>query len=286
MDVKMCRSFSFIQNTTYGCGGVAEYAYFPKNIIEAEYVFDSLVSKDAKFTVLGNGSDVLAQDGIYKGYVIVTKALNKINVLPDGNIYCESGVTVSTLIKLCIENGLGGLEYLSGIPATVGGLCFMNGGAGGKYIGDNIVSICVYDGKSRNLTQKECNFTYKYSTMRDIKCVILGCTLKTERKPTQIVKDDCAYYLSRRKNLPKGKSCGCVFKNPAGQNAGALIEAAGLKGTSVGSATVSSRHANFIINNGTCSKDVYDLITLVKQKVKEKFATELEEEVCYIGDFK
>lgn len=121
--------------------------------------------------------------------------------------------------------------------------------------------------------------------MRDIKCFISGARLLLKRENTQIVLKKIQNYLSARKNLPRGRSCGCVFENYCGVSAGKIIENAGLKGAREGRAYVSGRHANFIINEGRSSSDVYSLICRVKSEVYEKFGVTLKEEVNYIGDF-
>ncbi|MCD8041386.1 MAG: UDP-N-acetylmuramate dehydrogenase [Clostridia bacterium] len=286
MDVKKVEDFTFAKYSTYGCGGKAKSAFMPVSAEEAIFLFDDITKNKENFCILGNGSDVLASDKFYDGSVILTKGIGGIKLLPNGNLYCGCGVNVSVVLKYCLQNNLGGLEFLTGIPATIGGACYMNAGAAQKYIGDRIISVTIYDGKIRKLSNKDCYFTYKHSTMRGIKCIILGCELAVDRVNRHKLEELCRYYLSRRKGLPQGKSCGCVFKNPQGESAGGLIQAAGLKGKRIGNAYVSEEHANFIINGGGSAKDVYNLIAYVKQTVYDKFATELEEEVCYIGDFK
>lgn len=282
-------NFSFAAGTTYGCGGTARAAFFPRSEEEGTELYSALLKSGEKFCVLGCGSDVLAQDGFYDGYVLCTKNINGISLCGESggevalNVAC--GVTVGELLFFCKREGLSGLEFLAGIPATAGGLLFMNGGAGGKYIGERVSSVRIFSDKRRELTAEECNFTYKHSTMRDIKCFISGAKLLLKRENTQIVLKKIQNYLSARKNLPRGRSCGCVFENYCGVSAGKIIENAGLKGAREGRAYVSGRHANFIINEGRSSSDVYSLICRVKSEVYEKFGVTLKEEVNYIGDF-
>lgn len=121
--------------------------------------------------------------------------------------------------------------------------------------------------------------------MRDINCVVLGVNLSLSAVPHESVENEIRNYLALRHNQPKGKSCGCVFKNPVGLSAGKLIEDAGLKNYRIGGAIVSEKHANFIINENATSSDVYKLIQLIKEKVYIKYGVKLEEEVVYIGDF-
>ena len=283
-NIKRVNDFSFAKNTTYACGGNAEVAYFPDSVKQATEIFDYLNNAGKKFIVLGNGSNVLASDKGFDGCVICTKRLS--GVMQTANtIFCYAGTKVAELLKFCTDNGLGGLEYLAGIPATVGGIAFMNGGAGGIYISENIVSVLLYNGKILNFSNKKCNFGYKYSIMRDINSLILGVELKVYPQSSEKVRENIVGFLNKRKFHPKGASCGCVFKNIGNISAGKLIDDCGLKGLSCGGAIVSQSHANFLINNDGNSADVYELIATVKKKVFEQTGIMLEEEVVYIGDF-
>ncbi len=342
INVPFCKNFSFASGTTYGCGGIADCAFFPRTEEEACSAFSFALKSGKPFCVLGCGSDVLAQDGFYDGYVICTSALNQIKYATDcGDISVESktsenylektalkknnifgaadkkadknkcslkddsdfslkdyaendtailevgaGVKVKDLLIFCKKNGLSGTEYIAGIPASLGGLAFMNGGAAGKYISENIVSVRIFDGEIKTFSKEECNFTYKHSTMRDIKCVILSIKLAFKRENPLKVAQNIKNRLAERKSLPSGRSCGCVFENYCGVSAGKIIESADLKGVRIGGAYVSEKHANFIINDGTNSADVYALIRYVKDEVYKKFGITLKEEVCYIGEFK
>ena len=278
-------NFSFAKNTTYGCGGTAKVAYFPETTEQSIAVFSYLKEQNIRYVILGNGSDILASDVHFDGAVISTKKLSGIERISRNSIFCLAGTTVGALLRYCVINGLGGLEYLAGIPATVGGLVYMNAGAGGKYISSNVVNVQLYDGELHYFSNKCCRFGNKYSTMRDINCLILGVELSFTPQNGKIVSENIKQRLADRARLPKGKSCGCVFKNPQGISAGKLIDECGLKGLSVGGATVSEQHANFIINNGANPEDIRILIKEVKRRVREHTGIELEEEVVYIGDF-
>lgn len=283
--VKKIKDFSFAKNTTYACGGNAEIAYFPDTIKQAAAVYDYLTKTGKKFVTLGNGSNVLASDKNYDGAVICTKLLSGISRTSPDTIFCYAGTRVAELIKFCIDYGLGGLEYLAGIPATIGGIALMNGGAGGIYISNNIVNVLFYNGTIHNFSNKKCNFGYKYSIMRDINCLILGVELRIYPQMSDKVRDNVSLYLNYRKFHPKGASCGCVFKNVGNLSAGKIIDQVGLKGLTCGNAYVSNEHANFLINKGGRAADIYELIDTVKKKVYERTGIKLEEEVVYIGDF-
>ena len=277
-------NFDFSQNTTYGLGGIAEIAYFPKNFEEVREILEYLKMAQKKYVILGNGSNVLASDKYFDGAVVSTKNLNSIEINGE-SIICGSGVKVSEFLKFCITYGVTGYEYLAGIPATLGGITCMNGGIPCRHIGDDILNVWVYDGKIRKLTNQNCKFGNKYSTMRDINACILQIELPLYKESSQIVRQNIKNILLSRKKQPKGKSCGCVFKNGDNYSAGKLIDESGLKGLSVGKAKVSENHANFIINNGNSAQDVFNLIFLVKRKVYQKTGILLEEEVVYIGEF-
>lgn len=283
-NVKLEYGFSFSEHTTYGLGGKAKVAYFPETESQAVAVFDKLKAENSSFTVLGNGSNILASDGCFDGAVISTKNLKGI-VYRENRLEVLSGTTVAELLKFCINNGLGGLEYLAGIPATVGGLAVMNGGISSKHIAEDIQKVKIYDGEIRVIPTKFCNFGNKHSIMRDIECIVLSVFLSVSAVPREEIKNKVQSILKNRAHLPKGRNCGCVFKNPESESAGRLIEKTGLKGLAYGGAVVSPVHANFIINNGGCADDVYRLIKIVKNKVYENCGILLEEEVLYIGEF-
>lgn len=284
-NVPQIENFKFSSNTTYGLGGGAIAAFCPESVRQAIAVYNYLNENKIKYAVLGNGSNVLASDKFYDGAVIITKRLDEIIVTSDSTVFCRAGVNVSALLKFCVNRGLSGVEFLAGIPATIGGVVCMNAGVSGKYIDGSVLNVELYDGRIRNFSNKQCNFGHKYSIMRDVNGLILGVWLDLKREKPAKVKENINYYLDKRRGLPKGKSCGCVFKNPEGISAGKLIDEAGLKGLKIGGAEVSLKHANFILNNGAASADVYRLIKTVKSKVFEKTGILLEEEVVYIGEF-
>lgn len=277
--------FKFKNNTTYGLGGGAACAYFPANLIQARKAYDECVKQNKKIFVLGNGSNVLASDNGFDGGVICTQKLKGIVRLSGNRLLCLAGTKISELLSYCKAKGLGGLEFTYGIPATVGGAAYMNAGVGDYAIGKLIDKVWFYDGKMRYLCQNDCNFAYRHSTMRDINGIILAIIVKTTPTTNEEIESRIEFFKQKRRHLPAGRSCGCVFKNPCGYSAGALIEKAGLKGVSIGCATVSEKHANFIINRGNCAEDVKRLISLVKRTVWDKFGVQLSEEVVYIGDF-
>ncbi len=283
--IKTVSPFEFSKNTTYGLGGAAKTAYLPKTIYEAKLAFDNLSATNTEYQILGNGSNVLVSDRGFSGAVICTKDLRGIIRIDKSRIMCLAGTRIGELLSYCKKRKLGGLEYLYGIPATVGGAAYMNAGVNGAAIGENIEKVFVYDGKTRVLSRKMCNFGYRHSTMRDINALILSIIVNVDECSVSEIDERIEYYKHRRSHLPKGKSCGCVFKNPQGYSAGYLIDAAGLKGLKCGGAYVSDKHASFIINDGGCARDVKLLIEKVKSKVFEKFGVLLKEEVVYIGDF-
>ncbi len=278
-------NFDLSKNTTYGLGGMCRAAFYPKTEEEAIAAYCELKSSGEKFFVLGRGSNMLVSDRFYDGYVICTSKLKGIFLTGENQLTCLSGTTVSELMNFTRKNGFSGTEFLAGIPASVGGLTFMNGGAGGKYISDICESVTVFSDKLHVFDNSACDFGYKHSIMRDINCFILSTTLTVETSTCEKVTQNISKYLHARLSIPHGKSCGCVFKNPQGLSAGKLVEECGLKGFGIGGAKVSPEHANFIINCGGSADNVYRTIKFVKEKVYEKFGVLLEEEVVYIGDF-
>lgn len=278
--------FSFCRNTTICAGGDAPYAFYPRSAEEFCAAVRILRESACPFAVLGRASNVLASDGGFDGIVLKTDnmvALQK----TEGGIFAECGVSVSALLAFAAKNGCGGLHFLAGIPASVGGAVFMNAGAGGAFIGGRIHSVtALCGGETIVLPAAACGFSYKHSLFMDRPYYILGAQLSTERADRASVLRQAAAVLRQRRRLPRGKSMGCVFKNPEGASAGALIERAGLKGLRIGGAYVSCEHANFILNRGDATAaQIRRLIETVRDRVYAESGVRLEEEIRYIGEF-
>lgn len=274
------RPFDFTKHSTIGCGGIAEEAYYPCNEEEVVYLL-SIFSKN--WLALGNLSNVLPSDAGTSRVVISTKLLTEIRPTKEG-VFVSAGVMSGALIRYMKANRYGGAEFLVGIPCTLGGILYMNGGVGGKYIAELVQSVrIIRDGKVIEMPVEECRYSYKNSVFMHTEDFILGATLRLEKKDEMAIAEEIQRYIQKRAHLPKGKSMGCVFKNPPDISAGALIERAGLKGLRVGGAKVSELHANFIINDqNATSADIRSLIELIKDAVCKDCGIILEEEIRYI----
>ena len=271
--------FDLAKNSSIGVGGYAEIAYAPQTQDELVQVVQALKNQGKRYYVVGNMSNVLPSDGKSKRVFILTKNLNAI----DGN-YFQVGVTAGQFLQYCKGKNLSGGEFLSGIPCTIGGALYMNAGVAGAYIGEIVESVRVLkNGEICTLKKEDCAYAYKTSVFMDTETVILGATLRLQKADKIAIEEKLTYYKQRRKHLPKGKSMGCVFKNPENFVAGKLIEGAGLKGLRVGGAYISESHANFIINDACAtSAHVRSLIEIMKNAVFAQYKIRLQEEINYL----
>jgi len=272
--------------TTFKIGGEARFFLEVENKKELVRAIKISQESNVPFFVLGNGSNVLFSDKGFDGLVIKIN-LKKMEVKENKTV-CESGVSLNRLVRELSENGLSGLEWAIGIPGSVGGAIRGNAGAFGRSIIDNIVEVEVLEkDKIRNYSKKELFLGYRDSIFKKNKdLVIISGSFVFEKDKVENIKEKMNKYLEYRKeNHPISfSSAGSVFKNPEGKSAGELIEKCGLKGKKIGGAEISEKHANFIINTGgASSKDVINLISLVKKEVKNKFGIELEEEIELVG---
>ena len=276
------KPFNFSKNSSIGCGGFATLVFYPNSVLEWIALIEQLREDKIPYYVLGNLTNVLPPDGASTRVVVSSKRVDGI-VMGD-NVFVYAGVTSGELLQACRREQRSGVEFLNGIPCTLGGALYMNAGAGGKYMSDIVENVMVLrDGKKCMLSLKDCAYGYKQSIFMQNEDVILGATLRTQKSSTEEIEREEKNFLSRRKLLPKGKSMGCVFKNPEGLYAGDLIERSGLKGLRVGGAKISSEHANFIINEGhATSADIKTLIALIKNAVKAQYGVCLEEEIRYL----
>lgn len=245
-------------------------------------VVNYLQSDEIPFLTVGNLSNVLPSEGDIPRVIVSTR---KMRYEENGKGFFSAGIRSSTLLDICQKQRLSGAEFLQGIPCTLGGALYMNAGVSGRYIGEIVQSVTVLkDGEVRTLSILECGYSYKHSVFTDGKSVILGAQLALVEADSDSIQKERMAYQSRRAHLPKGKSMGCVFKNPEGKIAGKLIESAGLKGLRIGKAVVSETHANFIINEGNATaSDIRTLIETIKKSVFARYKIRLEEEIIYLS---
>ena len=269
--------------TTYRVGGKARAIVYPKGESELVELVGLLKEKGVKYFVLGNGSNVLFSDCLYDGIIIKLDNFNKLRI--DGNIVTvDAGYSLIKLANDTIKASLSGLEFVSGIPGTVGGAIFMNAGAYGEEISGVVKTVRILTGDLEiiELTKEEMEFSYRTSYLqKHLDYICLSCVL--ELKPgicEEMMETVIKRREARRDSQPLTfPSAGSVFRNPPGFYAGKLIEDMGLKGFSIGKAEVSTKHANFIINKGNAkASDIKRIIDTIKQKAKIKYNINLRVE--------
>ena len=281
-DMQIVSPFEAAKGCTIGCGGRYSVAVFPRSFTELIEIVDFCNAEKQQYFVLGNGSNVLPSDGDNAAVLIFTKKLVGGSFGQTPLVY--AGVQINAFLNDCERHGKSGAEFLVGIPSTVGGAAFMNAGAHGKRFDEIVKNVIVYrGGELHSFPKEECGYSYKHSRFMDEGGVIFAVIFDLVNADSETVAKKRKEYLQNREWLPKGKSMGCVFKNPDGVSAGKLIEGAGLKGLRVGGAVVSEIHANFIINdNKATATDIKKLVNLVKNSVYAQYKIRLEEEIRYL----
>jgi UDP-N-acetylmuramate dehydrogenase len=264
-------------------GGPAQYLVRPRNVDELLEVVRTCHEEQIPVRILGGGSNVLVRDEGVSGAVLqlVDESFGQI-AIEGTTVRAGAGALLSQLISQTVKAELAGLETLSGIPGTVGGA--LRGNAGGRAgdIGQFVESVSVMNVKGEISTRKgdELWFGYRESNVDEL--VILEGSLKLQPGDSEeITRRMRKLWIMKKATQPLSfQSAGCIFKNPRGLSAGALIEQAGLKGIRVGEAEISDRHANFVVTNpGAKSDDVLRLIDLTRSKVSEQFGVDLELEI-------
>ncbi|GAB5411951.1 MAG: UDP-N-acetylmuramate dehydrogenase [Chlamydiales bacterium] len=268
--------------TTFGIGGPAR---FFAEVTSTEQMQEVLkAAGELPIFFLGNGSNILFDDRGFDGLVI----LNRIQFFEQsgGRFSVGAGFNFSLLGSKVSRLGFGGMEFASGIPGSVGGAIFMNAGANGFETTDFLQKVHFVDRKGvlHEFEKSELAFSYRTSPFHKMEGAIVSAVFQLEEcNQARKRRQDIVRY--RQETQPYGeKSAGCIFRNPEGGSAGALIEQAGLKGLQVGGARVSEKHANFIVNpeGKANAKDVLRLMDLVKIAVRNQLGKELECEVRYI----
>jgi len=284
------------QYTTFGVGGHVEAIYEAGNFENLRQVIVYLNKEHISYLVIGRGSNLLVKDDGLEGVVIILRESlaskpAKVAQLDkrkhDLTFLINAGLPVVDLLTYCRDSGLGGLEFLAGIPGTVGGVVAMNAGAFGKEIEARIKEIHVMTllGDLIIRDRSQLKFSYRGLEIEEGSIITRVC-FKLDQEIEEVVAKNIAGYLRRRKeNQPlEFPSAGSVFRNPPNDYAGKLIENAGLKGKRIGGAMISRKHANFIVNTGGAkAEDIISLLYLAQKKVLEKTGIELQPEIQVVG---
>jgi UDP-N-acetylenolpyruvoylglucosamine reductase len=276
------------RRTTLRVGGTADIYVEPASEVELTQVLQICGRHDAPFFILGRGSNLLIKDGGIRGVVICLAHPDFSRVETTGyRMHCGAGAKLKALAAEAKRAQLTGLEFLEGIPGTVGGALRMNAGAMGGWMFDVVESIRYMDYRGEAHEQEAAKVPVEYRSCPLLKDhIALGAVVKGHPASREVVEKRMKTFSEKRwESQPAAPSAGCIFKNPGTIPAGKLIDELGLKGTRVGGAMVSQEHGNFIINEGGASaKDVLDLIEVIRQKARSERAIELETEVEIVGE--
>jgi UDP-N-acetylmuramate dehydrogenase len=269
-------------HTTYRVGGSAELLVCPDDIEGAEWLYRFARREGMPLAVIGAGSNVIAPDDGVEGIVLkIRRGRGGIEFDGGNRVRAEAGVDLTDLARAAAAEGLGGISALAGIPGTVGGAVWMNAGAGDVETADLLgsVEVVTSEGRRRRLARDDITFGYRHSLFQENDWLIVGAEFELPRGDRPEIERAMERLVAERnsKYPMEYPNAGSVFKRPAGDYAGRLIEAAGCKGLRVGDAAVSERHANFIVNLGSAgSAEILELIALVRERVRDRTGVELE----------
>ena len=282
-DLEIREEEALCEYTGFRTGGKAT-VLFPLSLEALKTVLSLLKENKAPYFILGNGSNVLALDEGYSGFIVsLKKCCNDLAVEGD-RIRCGAGVALNVLCRTALDHSLTGLEFAYGIPGTVGGAVYMNAGAYGGEIKDVLQEVCYLDEEFvfHEAPVLEACLEYRNSIFQRKDWVILSGTFKLTHGDEPSIKQRMDELIQKRKEKQplEYPSCGSTFKRPVGGYAAELIERAGLKGKQIGGAQVSEKHAGFIINKEhASSQDILDLMEYVSDEVFHQFGVRLEREV-------
>lgn len=275
-------------HTTFRVGGNVACLALPGSEESLATLMKTIREEGLKSFLLGGGSNVVPPDGPIEAVAIrLDHCSSSIRPCENGRneelrIYAGAGVRISSWLRFCLQNGYSGMEFLIGIPGSIGGSLVMNAGAGGGCMADSLLWIDVLDtqeGRRRRIDRSDLSCEYRSMGLEPDWVVLGACFRLEERAPSKAELKE--RMKQRKRTQPLGlPSAGCIFKNPPGLSAGALIDRAGLKGMRIGDAQVSEKHANWIVNLGNAKAwDILALIRLIEKEVFNRFAIRLEREV-------
>ncbi len=279
------------QHTTFRAGGSVRYFAKAESVDDIRELQIFAAEKEVPFFLIGLGSNVLVSDAGFDGLIIkLGKEFSHFKFDKD-KLSVKAATPLSMIARMSASLGLSGMHLLAGIPGTVGGGIAMNAGAYGEDISQTLVSakILEEDGNIKDYTNADCLFGYRKSVFQNTHKVILEAVFQLAPKnSTELLTSQKKIMEERKTKQPLDlPSAGSVFKRPAENFPGALIEQVGLKGFQLGGAQISSKHANFIVNTGgATAQQIYDLSEIAKQKVFESCGTKLEKEIIFLGKFR
>lgn len=273
-------------------GGKADGLLRVKTVEELCFALRWAFEAGIPWLILGGGANVLASDNGFRGLVIVNHARDSQIDAESGKVTAESGVSLSTLARMCMAQGLKNLEWGVNVPGTVGGAVVNNAGAHGGDMAHCLIDVEIFnvpENRIETWSAADMHYDYRYSSLKGQHghYGVLRASLQLEsgHEPAELNRIADEFVAHRKRTQPPGASLGSMFKNPPGDYAGRLIEAAGLKGTQIGGVQISPLHANFFINlGGGTAADYHALIDLARRAVREKLGIELELEIELIGD--
>lgn len=288
---KVKENVSLAPYTSARIGGPADVLLTADSADELARMIKLLHKLDMDYLLLGGGSNVLVSDRGVRGVVVLNRAKGvRFHSGDQPSVTAESGVVFSNLANRCASKGFAGLEWAATIPGTVGGAVYGNAGAfGGDIAGDLIWAELLTENGREKFTAEQMGYGYRTSILKrgELDAIVLAAELRLQNSTKEEVTVRIEQFSAHRKaTQPPGASMGSMFKNPNGDYAGKLIEAAGLKGARIGNAEVSPLHGNFFINHGaTKAEDIRALIELVMKTVKETQGVDLELEIELVGEW-
>ena len=279
------------KHTSFKIGGKADYFVKITSIDELKFILDFSSKNKIPITIVGNGTNLLVTDKGIRGIVIKLELKdfkiekNKEEVF----ITVEAGFALSKIANIALKEEIEGLEFLAGIPGTVGGALRMNAGAHGKEMKDIVVKsrYMTKDGKIKTMSLDKHEFEYRNSVFSKLDVIILETTIKAKRGNKEEIEQKIEEYMNKRKETQplEYPNAGSTFKRKEGIITARVIDECGLKGYSVGDAEVSTKHAGFIINKGKATaNDILNLVNDIKKVVKEKKNIDIELEVLILGE--
>jgi len=270
-------------HTWYRLGGPADFFIRPRSVKDLKEIVRRCNENHIRTHVLGFGSNLLVSDDGVRGAVIKLQGDEFGRTQFEGpKVTAWAGAELSKLVLDCVEKGLSGVEGLTGIPGSLGGAVRMNAGGSFGDLGAAVDSVTLLDIHGNVYEKKKPELIFDYRSVNIRAKFILNAQLTlTPADPERIMRTVKESWIYKKNSQPLNtRNCGCVFKNPPGAAAGALIDRAGLKGRQVGGAVVSEKHANFIVaRDGCTSRDILQLIEIIKEEVRAKFEVELELEL-------